>query len=98
MSFWTKQGEKTVGIKSPAAILDFPIDFSAWLAVEGYASHTVTIINGTIAIDSSSHSNGTITVIVSGGVIGELAGFMITVTTVTNYVDRRAFYLDIKDR
>lgn len=100
MNFWNVQNPaKPKGIKDPNARLDFPISFAKWLAdiSDTYKSHTVRT-TGSIVCDSSTESNGVITVWISGGTTNETATFTIQITTTSGRVDERTFYLSIKDR
>ena len=104
MIYWDEFNPlKPTGIKDPQAVLDYPIDFSAWLLDMGatYASHTVSK-TGAIVIDSSTVLNGIVTVIISGGTVGETASFTIHMTATVSgggqRVDDRTFYLRILDR
>lgn len=100
MTFWTTaEVDKPIGIKDPNATLDFPISFSAWLAdmVTTYGSHTVSVTGG-IVVESTSHLNGVISVLLSGGTVGEVATFTIHIVTADGRSDDRTFYLKIADR
>jgi len=94
---------KPIGLKDPNAILDYPIDWNSWLAgiSATYSIHAVSK-TGSIIIDSDSHLNGVVTVIISGGTVGETASFTIRMTaTVAGggiRVDDRTFYLEIVER
>lgn len=102
MSFWdtTTNPSKPTGIKDPNAVLDFPIDFSAWLTDIGdtYASHQVLIASGTITLQSSSFSSGKVIAWIAGGAVGETAAFTVRITTTGGRIDDRTFYLKIKER
>ena len=103
MSFWNIFDPlKPTGIKDSDAVLDFPIDFSAWLSDMGatYVSHTITT-TGTIAINSSTQNAGVITPIISGGTVGEIASFTIRIIASvggSQRIDDRTFYLNIVNR
>lgn len=100
MSFWdTTNPLKPKGIKDPNAVLDYPIDFSAWLAdiVDAYASHTVACTGGLVC-DSSSEDAGVITVLLSAGTLGQTATFTVRITTAAGRIDDRTFYLKIQER
>ena len=100
MAFWdVSNPAKPKGIKDPDAILDYPIDFSAWLddISDTYASHTVTTTEGLVC-DSSSEAAGIITPILSGGTLGKLASFTIHIVTTGGLEDDRTFWLRIVDR
>jgi hypothetical protein len=101
MSFWDiSNPTKPKGIKDPDALLDYPIDWSSWLAdiTDTYQSHTVTDLTGGITIDSSTQSGGVITVWISGGTVGETASFTVRIVSAAGRTDDRTFYLKIKER
>jgi hypothetical protein len=97
MSFWS--GSKPKGIKDPNAILDYPIDFSAWLTDMGdtYASHTV-LVTGGLVCDSSAYALGVITPILSGGTVGTVASFTIRIVTTGGRTDDRTLWLKMVER
>lgn len=100
MSFWDISNPlKPKGIKDPNAVLDYPVDFSAWLAdiTDTYDSHTVTCTGGLVC-NSSSESAGVITPLLSAGTLGETATFTIRITTTAGRIDDRTFYLKIQER
>lgn len=87
------------GIKHNAATLNYPIDFHNWLTQLGgtYVSHTVST-TGNIQIVHSTHSDGIITVIISGGKVNEQASFTINIVcsvSGTTIKDSKKFLLDI---
>lgn len=99
-TFWnTANPLKPRGIKDPDAVLDYPVDFSAWLADIGdtYASHTILASAG-ITIDSSSENAGIITPVISGGVVGATESFTVRITTTAGRTDDRTFFLKIVQR
>lgn len=102
MSFWdVTNAAKPKGIKDPNAVLDFPIDFSAWLTdiTDTYASHTVSVdAESGIVCDSSSQAAGVITPIISGGTAGKTGWFKIRIVTAGGRTDDRTFYLKIQER
>lgn len=100
MSFWdTTNPAKPKGIKDPNAVLDYPISFAAWLAdiSDTYQSHTVTVTGG-LVLDSSAQAAGVITLVLSGGTLGETASFTIRIVTTGGRTDDRTFYLKIVER
>lgn len=100
MSFWdVTNPKKPKGIKDPDAVLDYPIDFSTWLADIGdaYASHTIAVTGG-LVVDSSFESNGVITPVLSAGDPGETATFTIHIVTLGGREDDRTFYLKMQER
>ena len=101
MSFWdTSNPTKPKGIKDPDAVLDYPIDWSAWLAdiTDTYQSHTVINLTGGLVEDSSTQTNGIVTVWLSGGTAGETASFTVRIVSAGGRTDDRTFYLKIKER
>jgi hypothetical protein len=94
MSFWS--GTKPKGIKDADAILDYPVDFSDWLTdmADSYASYTITT-HGGLVCDSSIHSLGVITPILSGGKVGTVASFTIRIVTSGGRTDDRTLWLKI---
>ena len=100
MSFWNvSNAAKPKGVKDPDAVLDYPVDFSEWLAdiSDTYASHTILVSAG-LTLDSSSESGGIITPILSGGVVGATESFTVRITTTAGRVDDRTFFLKIVER
>ena len=58
-------------LKDPSAVLDYAFDWTEWLATgETITDHTITADTG-ITVDSSTESDGTVTVWLSGGTAGE---------------------------
>ena len=100
MRFWdTSNPERPTGVKDPQAILDYPIDFSEWLAEMGdsHASHTITTTGG-LTVVASGAANGVITPLLSGGTLGETASFTVHIVTAGGREDERTFYLRIQER
>ena len=100
MSFWNvSNAAKPKGVKDPDAVLDYPVDFSEWLAdiSDTYASHTILVSSG-LTLDSSSESGGIITPVLSGGVVGATESFTVRITTTAGRVDDRTFFLKIVER
>lgn len=58
--------------KDPNEVLDFNVNWQATLSTgETITTSTVTVVEGSVIIDSQSASNGVVTVWLSGGVEGE---------------------------
>lgn len=80
--------------KDPAAILDY-----SWAPGldEGdtIAAHAATIVSGTVAKVSDSHTNTTVTIKLSGGADGEAAVIRLSYTTAGGRSDERDFALQI---
>ena len=100
MAFWNVSNPaKPVGLKDPDAVLDYPIDYSLWLADIGdtYSAHAIIVL-GTLVVESSSFSSGKIIVWLSGGTINTTENFTVRITTTGGRVDDRTFYLKIRNR
>lgn len=100
MSFWNiNNPSKPKGVKDPNAILDYPVDFAAWLTDAGdtYQSHSI-LVTGGLTVVSSAQSAGVITPILSGGNLGETASFTVRIVTAGGRTDDRTFYLKITER
>ena len=100
MRFWdTTNPERPTGIKDPGAVLDYPIDFSAWLASAGavYASHAVTTSDGLTCV-SHEYSSGVITPVISGGALGETESFTLRIQATDGRCDDRTFFLVSQER
>ena len=102
MSYWdTTNPLKPKGIKDPDAVLDYPIDFTDWLAdiSDTIDTFTVLVTGGLVWNELiSSHSNGLVTVWLSGGTAGSTATFTVRVSTAGGRTDDRTFFLKIVDR
>lgn len=97
MSFWdVTNPDRPTGVKDPSAVLDFPVDFSAWLDGATYLSHTVTTTHNLVC-ESSFESAGVITVVLSGGNRGQTASFTVRITS-SSGTDDRTLYLRVQDR
>lgn len=98
--FWdTTKPDRPTGDKDPEAVLDYPIDFSEWFLAQNdtYLNHEVTTAGGLVC-DSSQAINNVIIPVISGGNLGDLGKFTIKLYTTNGRVDKRSFYLKIKER
>lgn len=85
--------------KDPSAELDFGFKWTDWLEDgESIASHTITVTSGGVTVDSSSESNGIVTVWLSGGTEGRLAKVVCEVVTSEGRRDQRTMPISINDR
>jgi hypothetical protein len=105
MSIWdVSNPAKPKAIHDPNAILDYPIDYSAWLADAGssYVSHEIVGLTGGITNPRSTQSAGKISVWIAGGTVGEIASFTVRITAsgdgVIQRIDDKTFYLKIVNR
>lgn len=96
---YTIKSGKAYIAKDPDATLDYPFDWSAWLAdiEDEYASHEIVVDEG-LTLVSSSYADGVITPFVSGGTLSQKHAVTCRITTVGGRIDDRTIYLDIKDR
>lgn len=91
--------------KDPDAVLDYPFDWSAWLADidDTYLSHSFVIVNPEgasvpIAVESSSESEGVITPFVSGGTLDASHILTCRINTVGGRTDDKSLKIVIKQQ
>lgn len=89
--------------KDPEAILDYTLDWSAYMALispDTIASLTVTASNPvpTIAVDSTDLSGSETTGWISGGTVGQLEAFTYHIVTAQGREDDRTLYVKIKEK
>ena len=85
--------------KDPDAVLDYPFDWSKWLAVVGDTLSSVTwLIDASLTKVSSSFTAVTATIFISGGVIGTLCSVTCRVVTAGGRTEDRTITLRIKAR
>ena len=81
----------------PDSVLDYVVDWSAWLAEsETITGHTITK-SGTVTVDSSSESDGAVTVWLSGAA-DRRATVTCRITTNQGRIDDRSLTLIVGDR
>jgi hypothetical protein len=80
-------------VKAQAAILDYQLDWSAWLGTDTVSSATWTVTSATKV--SESNSTTTTTVRVSGGTAGTLATAKCTMTTTAGLIEVRSIELSV---
>ena len=85
-------------IKDPQAVLDFRVDWSAWLA-DGDAIDTSnwTVPEG-ITQASATHDDTTATIWLSGGTLGETYSLTNRITTEQGRTDDRTIRVSVRDR
>lgn len=88
--------------KDPDAVLDYVVDWSPdtdpWLASgETIASHVVDAEAG-ITVDSSTVSDGKVTVWLSGGTAGQNYDVGVQITTSSNRTDERTMRIRVRER
>lgn len=84
--------------KDPDAVLDYTLDWDAWLAdTDTIASAVFTVASG-LTKDSEEFTDDTSTVWLSGGTAGESYKVSCRITTVAGRREDRSFYVDMKER
>lgn len=96
-SFVVVAGKPTI-TKDPNAVLDYTVNFAAWLdaALDTLASHTVSVSG--VTLDSSSIIGKTVVIWVSGGVVDTRGSATVRVTTVGGRTDDRTIYFKVKEQ
>lgn len=84
-------------IKDPDAVLDYTVDWSAWLGADTIASVVVTPEDG-ITVDDTSFTDTTATAIISGGTAGVTYAVTFQITTAAALVDERTITLIVAER
>lgn len=85
--------------KDPDATLDYPFDWSKWLAVVGDTIASVTwLLDASLTKVSSSFTAVTATVFISGGVIGTLCPVTCRIVTAGGRTEDRTIMLRIVAR
>ena len=88
----------TTFVKDPDAVLDYAIDWSAWLP-EGDTINTSTwTVPVGITADSDTHDGTSTTVWLSGGTSGENYELVNRVVTTGGRTDDRTIYVNIRQR
>ena len=85
-------------LKDPSAVLDRVLDWSDWLAdSETISSHVITVDTG-LTKDSSTESDGKVTVWLSGGTAGINYKVACLITTTAGRTDERTMWIKVMDR
>ena len=85
-------------LKDPSAVLDYVFDWTGWLAAgETITDHTITADTG-ITVDSSTESDGKVTVWLSGGTAGINYKVACLVETSAGRTDERTLWIRVVDR
>lgn len=86
-----------VYIKDPDSILDYKIDWSAWLAADTILSSTWIVPTG-LTKTSQSNTTTTTTVWLSGGTLGQNYQVTNRITTNQNRTEDRTFDIVVRQR
>jgi len=85
-------------LKDPSAVLDYMFDWTEWLATgETITDYTITADTG-ITVDSSTKSDGKVTVWLSGGTAGINYKVACLVETSAGRTDERTIWIKVTDR
>ena len=85
-------------LKDPSAVLDYVFDWTEWLATgETITDHTITADTG-ITVDSSTESDGKVTVWLSGGTAGQNYKVACLITTSAGRTDERTIWIKVVER
>lgn len=86
--------------KDPAAVVDFELDWSSWLAEgDSITQSDWDIADGLTEIEERrNHTDSTATVWLQGGVAGEEYAVTNTITTAQGRVDQRTVYIRVMER
>ena len=85
-------------LKDPSAVLDYVFDWTEWLATgETITDHTITADTG-ITVDSSTESDGKVTVWLSGGTAGINYKIACLITTSAGRTDERTIWIKVTNR
>ena len=85
-------------LKDPSAVLDYVFDWTEWLAtVETITDYTITADTG-ITVDSSTESDGKVTVWLSGGTAGINYKVACLITTSAGRTDERTIWIKVVER
>lgn len=88
-------------IKDPSAVLDYSIDWAAWLEetspIDTISTSTWTVQSG-ITQDSESETASKATVWLSGGTAGAIYEVVNRIVTAAGRTDDRTLYIQVMDK
>lgn len=84
-------------IKDPDAVLDYRIDWSAWLGDDTITASTWTVPSG-IAKDSDTHDTTSATIWLSGGTLMTSYKLVNRIVTAGGRTEDRTLPIDVRDR
>ena len=85
-------------VKDPEAVLDYTVDWTAWLAGDTISTLTVTAITAGITVDSSSNTTTAATAWISGGTAGNNYDVRFHIVTAAERTDDRTITLIVRQR
>lgn len=84
-------------VKDPAAVLDYQFDWSAWLAGDTIATHTVTATAG-LTVGAHSHTNTAVTVWLEDGTANQRYTVTCHIVTAGGREDDRSIEVTVMER
>ena len=84
--------------KDPESILDYSMDWSAWLLGVEDSISTYTVVGVDCTVQNSSKNGNVLTAWISGGTIGQSASVTFKIVTAGGRTDERTVYFNIKQR
>jgi len=84
--------------KDPDAILDYQIDWSSWLDGDVISESSWPEVQDGITKESDSHDDSTVTIWISGGILGKKLKAVNRIITVGGRTDDRTIYFNIKSK
>ena len=86
----------TTYTKATPGVLDYGIDYSAWLGVDAIATSAWEVPTG-ITKDSDSNDTTTTTITLSGGTARNSYEVINTITTTAGLSDRRCLVIEVSE-
>lgn len=83
--------------KDPSAVLDYQIDWTAWLNGDTISTSAWVATSG-VTVDTDSNTDDTATVWLSGGTAGETYIVTNHIVTAAGREDDRRIYIHVRDR
>lgn len=83
-------------LKDSAAVLDYGVDWSAWLGTDTIATSTWTVPTG-LTVDSETETTTLATVWLSGGTTGTTYTLVNRITTAAGRQDERTLTITVVD-
>jgi hypothetical protein len=88
----------SVWIKDPDAVLDYAVDWSAWLTSAETIVSALVLADDGITVDSDSYDGGIHTIWLSGGEVGRNYRITSRITTSQGRVDDRTMLIRVRER
>lgn len=87
-------------IKDPASTLDYPVDWSQWLASSGDTISQVSWVlsSSDLTVVNSSNTTTMATVWLSGGILNKIYRVTCRITTTAGRIEDFSFELNIQDK